>query len=261
MTRTWFLDYSKIPPPRGEYVLWCDGMGTSRELNRSIVRAAGFVLKLHRAFAVARSEVPTIQSYPVMDGLYVTTGSRDDLRRAVRLAFGQFARDFIEGHGTKNKFMMRGGLAYGPVLHGNDIPENAFADAEPIRESKSSILLSPAMVLAYRAESKAPPFGIYVDDSAKTFPVLTRPKDPGFISNLYQWWSGDEDATAVARELYEQIKFYLAKSKVHSVGMGYDIDRIAAHERLAEEYFGGLLKMTDTQQSLAADAEDGVAEG
>jgi hypothetical protein len=240
--------------------LWCDGMGTSRELNRSIVRTAGFVLKLHRAFAVAHSEVQTIQSYPVMDGLYVTTGSRNDLRRAIGLAFVQFARDFIGGHGTQNKFMMRGGLAYGPVLHGKDIPEEAFADAEPIRETKRSILLSPAMVLAYRAESKAPPFGIYVDDSAKTFPQLTRPEDKGFISNLYQWWRDDADATAVARELYGQITFYLAKSKVHSIGMGYDMDRIEAHEQLAAEYFGGLQKASDAQQPPAGDVPEAAPE-
>ena len=253
MTTEWFLDYSKIPSPKGEYVLWCDGMGTSRELNRSMVRAAGFVLKLHRAFAVALIRVPSIRCYPVMDGLYLTTGSSEDLRLAIRVAFVQFARDFISGRGTQNKFMMRGGLAYGPVLHGEDIPEEAFAEAEPIRDTKKSVLLSPAMVLAYRAESKAPPFGIYVDDSAKTFPQLTRPEDRGFISNLYQWWREDEDATRVARHLYEQIVFYLNKSEVHSVGMGYDIDRIKAHKQLAEEYFGGLMKTTDAQQSPAGD--------
>ncbi len=149
---------------------------------------------------------------------------------------------------AKNKFMMRAGLAYGPVLHGRDIPEEAFADPEQIRDTKSSVLLSPAMVLAYRAESKAPPFGIYVDDSAKTFPQLTKPEDAGFISNLYQWWRDDENATAVASRLHEQIVFYLSKSKVHSVGTGYTIDRIKAHGQLVDEYFGGLLKARDAQQ-------------
>ena len=254
MAKEWFLEYSKIPQPQGEYVLWCDGMGTSRELNRSMNRAAGFVLGLHRAFAVARTEVPSIRCYPVMDGLYITTGCRDDLRLAIRVAFVQFARDFIGGHGTQNMFMMRGGLAYGPVLHGEDIPDEAFDDVEPIRNTKKSILLSPAMVLAYHAESKAPPFGIYVDDSAKTFPQLMVPEDTGFISNLYQWWREDEDTASVARSLYEQIVFYLDKSRVHSVGMGYGIDRIEAHGQLAKEYFGGLIKTTGAQQSPAGDS-------
>ena len=247
-----FLDYSKLPQLRGEYVLGCDGMGTSRELNRSIIRTASFVFKLHRAFGVARTEVPAIRCYPVMDGIYVTAESSEDLRVAIKIAYVLFARDFIQGRGTQNKFMMRGGLAYGPVLHGADIPDEAFGDLTPIRDTKRSVLLSPAMVLAYRAESKAPPFGIYVDDSAKTFPQLVRPTETGFFSNLYQWWLGDDEATSVALGLYDQIMFYHDKAKVHSVGMGYSLDRIDAHEQLAEEYFGGLRPLDD-KQSPAGD--------
>jgi len=246
MTSRLFLDYSKIPPPKGEYVLWCDGMGTSRELNRSLERAASFVLMLHRAFAEV-GNVPSIRSYPVMDGLYVTSGSRTDLMNAIKVAFAHFGRDFIKERGTKNMFMMRGGIAYGPVLHGDNIPDEAFADDKLTSDTKRSILLSPAMVLAYLAESKAPPFGIYVDDSAKTYPQLTKTDDRGFISNLYQWWQFDEDATSLARDLYKQIVFYLDKARIHSVGMGYSVERIQAHGRLAEEYFGGIVKVSNGQ--------------
>ncbi len=104
-----FLDYEKMPIPSGEYVLWCDGMGTGRQLSRALNRTASFVLRLHRAFAVAREKVPGVRCYPVMDGLYVTTPSNDDFRTLARIAFVQYAHEFISGRGTQNKFMMRAG--------------------------------------------------------------------------------------------------------------------------------------------------------
>ncbi len=133
------------------------------------------------------------------------------------------------------------------MIHGTDIPDDAIAEGADIRDTRDAILLSPAMVLAYHAEAHAPPFGIFVDDSAKTFPQLTDADDTGFISNLYQWWRDDEEATAVALLLYEQIKFYMDKAKVHSVGMGYPLERILQHETLATEYFGGLSRETEAQ--------------
>lgn len=217
-------------------------MGTSRVLYKSVHYGAVFVLGLHRAFATAMQEVNSIKCYPVMDGLYITTPSQNDLRLAVKIAFREMALEFINREGTKNMFMMRAGLAYGPVIHGADIPWDALESGDKLEETKNRVLLSPAMVSAYRAESKAPPFGIiYVDDTAKTFPGLSEPEDHGFYSNLYQWWVDDDEATIIAKRLYEQIKFYLQKAEVRSVGMGYERDRIQAHKNLAEEYFGGLM--------------------
>lgn len=166
--------------------------------------------------------------------------------------------------------MMRAGLAFGPTLHGADIPEEAFfgtfnngvvVEREALTESqlnyaRSQVLLSPAMVSAFQAEKLAPPFGIYVDDSAKSYPILSTAQH-GYISNLFQWWILDHEAREIATALYNQILFYLSKAETHSVGMGYPIDSIDRHRKLAIEYFGGLVgaqKISDESSDAKFDS-------
>jgi len=238
------FDKKMLPKPQGEYVLWCDGMGTSQELHRNLNRATELVFKIHMAFSAATKIVGDVDIYPVMDGMYITSPNRNIIENIIKEAFKLLAKDFTYAHGTKNMFMVRGGIAFGPVIHGKHIPQEAFGTYEIDQAVKNAILLSPAMVPANRVESLAPPFGIYVDDSAKTAPILADENDSGFISNLYQWWRNreDEELKQLASDLYQQVKFYLEKAKVHSVGMGYPLDRIEIHAKLALEYFGGLDK-------------------
>ena len=234
-----YFELSSLPKPNGEYVFWCDGMGTSNELSRSLTRAAGFVFKIHMAFAIAKKAIDEITIYPVMDGLYITSKNRKNMRDVIRIAYSELAREFIHRGPSQHMFMLRGGLAYGPVIHGKDVMDEAFGNIEGAINSKSSVLLSPAMVNAYHAETYAPPYGVYVDDTAKYIPCLTQEDDNGFISNLWQWWRGCEEATKIAELLYNQIEFYLEKCEVHSIGMGYKKESIEKHRALALEYFGG----------------------
>ena len=190
------------------------------------------------------------------------------MNRVLRNAFCELAKEFVHTPGTSNMHMMRAGLAFGPTLHGADIPAEAFfgtfndgreIQAEtfaqsPLSQVRLQVLLSPAMVLAYNAEKSAPPFGIYVDDSAKGYPSLCSYSDGSYISNLFQWWILDDEAREIATALYGQILFYLSKSETHSVGMGYPIDAIRRHRELAVEYFGGLKKEEqEAQQRLPGD--------
>lgn len=271
-----YFDSKRMPPPKGEFIAWCDGMGTGRCLSRSLHEAANSVFKLHSAFSIAQSGTTGVCFYPVMDGVYITSPSRNTMNQVLRNAFCELAKEFVHRPGTPNMHMMRTGLAFGPVLHGGDIPAEAFFgtfkdgreiqaetfEQSPLRQIRLQVLLSPAMVLAYNAEKCAPPFGIYVDDTAKSYPNLCPNSDGTYISNLFQWWIFDDEAREIATALYGQILFYLSKAETHSVGMGYPIEAIRRHRELAVEYFGGLKKEEkDAQQSLPADAEHGAAEG
>ena len=236
-----YLNKDMLPVPIGEYVLWCDGMGTGQELNRNLERSAVFVFKLHAAFLKASEGLLEVNFYPVMDGMYITCPHRKTIEDLVAEAFFLLAKDFITSHGTQNMFMVRGGIAFGPVIHGKDICDSAFGSIGVNNTVKNAILLSPAMVAANKVESKAPPFGIYVDDSAKTSPVLSNSSDKGFISSLYQWWSKERhsDKRYILENLYHNINHYFQKSKIHSIGMNYPIEKIVFHEKLLEEYLGG----------------------
>jgi hypothetical protein len=249
-----YFDTTHLPIPRGEYVAWCDCMGTGRCLVRSLHRAASSVFKLHAAFSIAQEQSDGIRCYPVMDGVYVASPTRETMRSALCRAFCELAKEFIGSRGTGRMHMIRAGLAYGPTLHGPDIDQEAFIgttrtgrtisreefESSPLNRTRHQVLLSPAMVSAYQAEKLAPPFGIYIHDSAKGYPQLADSKDPGFNTNLLQWWKGDEEGEVVLPLLYEQVLFYLEKAETHSVGMGYPRESIERHRNLAIEYLGGV---------------------
>jgi hypothetical protein len=254
MRRQLYFNSKLLPASKGEFVAWCDGMGTARCLSISLHQAANSVLKLHTAFSLALQGVNDVRHYPVMDGIYLTAPSRDEMNRVLRDAFCELANEFIQAPGTTNMHMMRAGVAFGPTLHGADIPEEAFFGAfqdgssaarealteSTLNQTRAQVLLSPAMVYAYQSEKLAPPFGIYVDDTAKTYPVLSPQAGGSYRSNLFQWWVFDAEAREIATLLYHQVLFYLSKSETHSIGKGYPLDSIRKHRRLAIEYFGGL---------------------
>ncbi len=178
-----------LPTPKPEFVLWCDGMGTAMALANGMAKAANSMFRIHAAFSIAQTQSPHLRVYPVMDGVYATCPSLDEMLRAIRVVFSELGREFLRARGFRKMMMVRAGLAFGGTLHGSDIPDQAFYgdfgdgrqvtkddfEKSPLFKSRSQILLSPAMIQAYAAESKAPPFGIAIHESAKTIPMLIDP--------------------------------------------------------------------------------------
>ena len=106
-----YFDSRHLPLPKGEYVAWCDAMGTSRDLTRSFHKAAHTIFHIQAAFSIAQTEVESIRCYPMMDGVYVTCPSSKAIVDAIRIAFSELAMEFIGSTGTALKHMVRGGLA------------------------------------------------------------------------------------------------------------------------------------------------------
>lgn len=256
-----------LPKPSGEYIAWCDGMGTGRSLMRSLHQAANFVFKLHTAFSIAQSQVPGCRCYPMMDGIYVCTPCRATMMAVLRRAFCELAREFINKPKVTHVFMVRGGLAFGPTLHGQDIDERAFYGTyhgytttpemfhqSPLSHTRSQVVLSPAMVLAYKAEGSAPPFGIFVDDSAQCYPQLSDDGDGGFRGKLLHWWGRDEEARQIVLQLHTQIQYYLDICEQNATNLAYPRESIARHRELAEGYFGNLSDgLTESQPDASGD--------
>ena len=217
-----------LPSLRGEYILWCDGMGTGQMLKRSLSRSAHFIFKIHQAFDIALRDTDG-RCYPVMDGMYITTPTRKSMIRIIEVAFCELAREFIHTKGTRHMFMIKAGLSYGATIHGNEIATEAFYgvhqdgttrsleehEKSSIDYIRSRLLLSSAMEYAFQAERNAPPFGIFVHESAQNVPQLVDEEDKGFISNLYQWWRENEEAKQIAILLAKQVFFYLNKAKTY----------------------------------------------
>lgn len=262
-----YFDSKQLPPIAGQYILWFDGMGTGRAFMSSLENSAHFIFKLHQAFEIALQRLQLAhQIYPLMDGLYLTSPCRRDVQAILAEAIRELAQEFVAQKGKyDHQFMVRGGVAYGATLHGGAIPDEAFVkqpstsqqvppdkcqepDAKSteqvgslLAQTRSRLLISTAMTPAFYAERLAPPFGIYVDNSALTAPQLVDPSDSGFSTNLWRWWEGRDDLRPLVRELSQEVLSYLASAESRSHELGYPIERIRAHQKYAHEYFRAFL--------------------
>ncbi len=252
-----YFNSAHLPSATGEYVLWCDGMGTGRALMTSLHHAANFIFKLHHAFGAAVTAAGVGAVYPIMDGMYVSAPLRKDMERIIRHAFQDLAEEFLNHAGDiPRQFMVRGGVAYGPTIHGASIAEEAFVhgvgtqheaanraafQVSRLNQTRSHLLLSSAMVPAYNSESSASPFGVFIDDSALSVPQLVDPADRGFPSKMWRWWHGSHSAHQVAGNLANAVLNYLNQAETQTHGLSYPVDAITKHRNLAKEYFAELL--------------------
>ena len=82
-----YFDSEFLPRARGEYIAWCDVMGSGRTLSRSLHQAANSIFKLHAAFSIAQNVSEGIRCYAMMDGVYITCASREGIQKLLRQAF------------------------------------------------------------------------------------------------------------------------------------------------------------------------------
>ena len=221
----------RLPEMQSEYVAWVDVMGTQVSMSRSIKATANFIFKLH--IAAMKAQSIAVRIYPVMDGFYVSATDRNKMLGFLRSVFRTVAEEFNSTSKIQHRFMIRGGLAFGPVIHGGTVLECAkeLKDHKPYSES---ILLGMPMVQAHLSEREAPPFGIFVHESARTF----SPKD---VEPLHWiWWRWSEDAPETLQiwnKLKEELITHLDDCRARSQAMLYAEDRIAVHKKMVEQYF------------------------
>ena len=163
-----YFDAKQLPKAKTHYVAFIDIMGTQCHMEKSTERAANFIFKLHAAVLGAWRNKPyqNIFVYPVMDGVYITAAQKEEIEKIVVRIFYDLAELQIEEPNPKHRFILRGCIAYGEVIHGHNVPYSASKIFETDLGYKNNILLGPAMILAYSKEYKAAPFGLYIDKSA-----------------------------------------------------------------------------------------------
>ena len=248
----WFNE-GKMTEAKAEYVLWLDGMGIGTSLATSLSHAANFIFKLHRAVGDSideSSEKSRISLYPLMDGMYITCGSRPTLEKIIRSTMVRLGREFTTQTELTKRFLIRGGLAFGATIHGANLPSECFCPSKSnedtfntstLNETRSRLLLSSGMQAAYESERKAPPFGIYVHESAISVPRLVNVGERGFPSRLWCWWkNGDATAKAVAKQLATQIEAYFNEAEARSIDINYPTEAIRRHRSAFNEYFRDL---------------------
>jgi len=234
-----FFDGDELPEASLEYVAWVDVMGTQVSMSRSLRQSANFIFKLHIAAHLAPKN--NVRIYPVMDGFYASAKSQDDMLEFLKSVMHDVASQFIQEKVMHHCFIARGALAYGPVIHGNDVPEDAFRESDkvPARQvvpaHRNMILLGLPMVQAHTHERQAPPFGIFVHESARTFaPSAGELKNGEPIHFI--WWKWRPNDSSFWNDLGVKLEEYYDWCEERADAIGYEASRIKAHRSMAKQH-------------------------
>jgi hypothetical protein len=229
--RPFFLG-EKAGPQRYRYILWIDLMGAGPKIGRNVRAASIPLIKLHVAALTAakQNKGKPLELFPIIDGLYVAAEDSGTLMFFMSHVLRTMAAEFLMVE-NKERSIVRGAVSYGPVILGRESKEGA----EILKESDycHQILLGMPLLQAYVAERLAPPFGIYIRESARAFaPTDAEP----FRTIFWRWWLIDKVALQVALQLPKKIEEYFDWCRNHAAEIEYSVDRIDAHRELARAY-------------------------
>lgn len=214
-----------------EYVAWIDLMGARGWMSGSIRRAAEMISLIHVAGRIA-SKKYAVECYPVIDGVYLVGSEKKSFQRAAALAMRLLVETFLAQDHADRRFLVRGGIAYGRVLHGKSIAK-LHENLEKDESYSKCLALGIAIGQAYEAEGKAPPFGFYVDNTARS--TASADAFP-FPSSFFRWWSIQNESTAAAnfgKDLDTYFEYLSNKRRE----LEYPEERLKNHRELAREYF------------------------
>jgi len=208
-------------------------MGSESIMLRSLKTASNFVMKLHIAALTACEEIE-VDVFPVIDGMYVCSPSQRSILDFIDSVYSQLADVFVNETEPYKTFVIRGGLAYGPIVKGSQ----AFECNEKLADCKDytrRILVGPALTQAFRIEEKSSPFGLVIHESVRTF----APEGTNTLSmTFWKWWISDRaNGNNKARQVYEHLNQYFDWCLKHTVELSYPEDKIKKHRELSKEYF------------------------
>lgn len=120
------------------------------------------------------------------------------------------------------------------MIHGKEVPQRANWDFfDDDNTYPDSLIIGAPITQAFRGETKAPPFGIFVDESARAFaPEDNRPMD----RRWYEWFRHHTPYQNLARELGDRLQEYYDWCDENAHRINYPTSKIQEHQEMAEEY-------------------------
>ena len=165
--------------PSDAYVCWLDIMGTKSTMSSSFEKSANVILRFHAAVLKAQTE--KVRIYPVMDGVYIATKLEEDMVVALNKIMTCLAEVFL-GDSNEHRFVVRGAIAKGTIQHGSLLPKEVCQEISGKKGYKEKLLFGMPMIQACSSETMAPPFGIFIHESARIVDYLQGP---------YYFWQQD----------------------------------------------------------------------
>jgi len=209
-------------------------MGTQNQMSTSLEESAIDMFSVHVAIDDIKSDYD-VNVYPIMDGAYIVSKEQQPLRDFLSDTIAKIAKDNVHSDSDiRYTYIIRAAVAFGPVVHGEQIPDRANSDF--FQDSNSypdSLIIGAPITQAFRGETRAPPFGIFIDESARAFaPEDTRPMD----RRWYEWFRHHTPYKNLARDLESRLQTYYDWCKDNTHRIGYSTEKIEEHRQMAEEY-------------------------
>lgn len=213
---------------KDNYVCWLDVMGMQKTMSRSLAKAMNFMLKFHNGIVEALQN-SDVKCYPLMDGVYLAAEDLEQLKNVInavyaRMAHIAFSRD------PQHCFVIRGAIAKGTILHGRDLREKdlKFDCAKLLQEGHvEQLMMGMPIIQAYLSERNAPPFGVYIHESARVYGDLQ--------GCYYYWWH--EGCQVNIQRLADDLNRYFAWCGQNKYQLEMDEHKIRQYEELVAEYF------------------------
>lgn len=235
---------SKDIAPDNRYVAWIDIMGAAAAMSRSLAEAASKIGKFNAAVLMAHKASACkgdVSFHTMTDGAYLVAKSAQSLRSVLAGALSNIARVFLSAS-RSNRFVVRCVVAYGEVVTSEIMDERLRVNSELESVDKAilrNVMLGGPFAIAYGKEGCAPPFGVYVDQSAVR---------AGFAGkSIWHWWKEDEETVGEFIRLFKMsLEQHFAYIEEHYYDHMLPASKIAEYRAKIRSYFrsgtGRLLK-------------------
>lgn len=215
-----------------EYVCFLDIMGIQNKMEKSVIQAGNMIFKLHAAIleVVRICGYESVSIYPIMDGAYITAKSKQDILDLITRVYSILAADFIKEGKKEHQYLCRAAISFGDIIHGRNIPYKASLEFSHRVGYKENILIGEPMILAYKGEKKAAPFGVFIQESAFCL------RGDNSIDKNWRWYESkdvDVDIPPI-KNLEVKIEEYFEWCAENNQD---ELKKIEQHRDAAKEYF------------------------
>lgn len=233
------FDIGKIPTPQNRYLAWIDVMGTAAISARSLSEASIKVFKLHIASHAAYESCDgpkkqQLDIYPMIDGIYVLSSSKNALLEYLQSTFIALGTDIVDAEEIFHVLAVKASVAYGPVIQGEQLGD--YNEVLAGTESQERTMVGLPIVQSFLSESEAPPFGVFIHESARAF---APDGDDPFNFVWWKWFESNKkkyDNTDLARDIRDTLNDYYEWAKSNSERINYSENKIEEHKQLVNQY-------------------------
>lgn len=226
------FDADSIGASAPKFVLWLDVMGIKEKMSRSLAQSANFIAKFHVAVQRASHRMlkqPSI--YSAMDGAYILFDNGVEAKDFIQSFFRYMSQSFLKAK-PKHQFLVRGGLAYGDVYEIKSILP-ALSETDRNLFTGIPLVMGFAVIQAHIAEKDAPPFGIFIHETARE----VGSNGVHLFSGSWYRWFGAKSPNHLRSQLKRKVADYFKWCREHCLEIGYDIKALERHELAATQYF------------------------